>query len=372
VSTADTATSSLNAPVSETEAGVLFAGLDEARGLVLAISGGPDSTALLWLVARWRRAQVRGPVILAVTVDHALRPEARAEAAAVKRLAKRCGIAHRTMRWSDAKPKTGLQQAARHARYRLLVEAAARIGADHILTAHTADDQAETVLIRLSRGSGITGLAGMARAAAVPDGVVRDVVLLRPLLDLSKARLIATVEAAGLDYADDPSNRDPRFTRARVRALMPALAREGLDTPRLSQFARRLRRAEAALAVAAEGAWQSHAQVHAGDVPVIALDRLFALPAEIQVRLLGRAVAQVGTEGPVELAKLEALHAALMLAENQKSSLRRTLAGAMVTFRHDRLTVEPAPARRAAAGRLRAALNQGATLAPQSGQTALE
>ena len=149
------------------------------------------------------------------------------------------------MRWRGAKPGTGLQKTARAARYRLLAEAAEKGGAGLILTAHTLDDQAETVLIRLSRGSGLTGLAAMQRMTVVPG---QDAVsLVRPLLDLPKARLLATLKAAKVAFADDPSNRDPRFTRVRLRGLMPKLAQEGLDARRLALLARRLKRADRAI-----------------------------------------------------------------------------------------------------------------------------
>jgi len=358
-------------PVSAAEAAALFAPLGDAKGLVLAVSGGPDSTALLLLAACWRRAQERGPALLAVTVDHGLRPEARAEGEVVKRVAKQCGIAHRTMRWTGPKPKSGLQKAAREARYRLLVEAAKKIGADYVLTAHTRDDQAETVLIRMSCGSGVTGLGGMTPVAPLPARGAGAIKLARPLLDLPKARLIATVAAAGLDYADDPSNRDPRFTRARLRAAMPALAREGLTAARLSQLARRLRRAEAALEAAADAAWGALAQAQSNPARITFGHGFAALPAEVQLRLIGRAIARVGDEGLVELGKLEALHSALGEALPR---LRRTLAGAMVTRVGDRLAVERAPARRKPrpSGARGNPLNHRATLLPQSGQTAIK
>ena len=134
----------------------------------------------------------------------------------MKRLARSLGVAHRTLRWSGRKPTTGLQEAARLERYRLLAKAARDCGARHVLTAHTLDDQAETVLIRLTRGSGISGLAAMAHVSALP-GSEGEISLVRPLLGVRKTRLIATLRKAGVAHADDPSNRDPRFTRVRIR-----------------------------------------------------------------------------------------------------------------------------------------------------------
>src|SRR5437764_8032008 len=110
-------------PVTVSEAAALFADLSDAAALVLAVSGGPDSTALMWLAARWRARRKHGPRLIAVTVDHGLRKEAAREALAVKRLARKLKLEHRTLRWTGTKPKAGVQQAARAARYRLLAEA---------------------------------------------------------------------------------------------------------------------------------------------------------------------------------------------------------------------------------------------------------
>src|SRR5438552_631797 len=144
-----------NAPISASDAKRLFADWKAAPALVLAVSGGPDSLSLMWLMARWRRSLARGPRLVAVTVDHGLRKEAAREARDVKRLARTLDLEHRTMRWRGTKPKTGLPAAARAARYQLLAQAARACGASHVLTAHTKDDQAETLLMRLLRGSGI-------------------------------------------------------------------------------------------------------------------------------------------------------------------------------------------------------------------------
>jgi tRNA(Ile)-lysidine synthase len=297
------------------------------------------------LAARWRQARKRGPKLVAITVDHGLRAEARREAAAVKRLARSLGVSHRTMRWSGRKPTTGLQEAARIERYRLLAKAARQANAQHVLTAHTLDDQAETVLIRLTRGSGISGLAAMARISALP-GSRDEISLVRPLLAVPKSRLLATLRKAGVAHADDPSNRDPRFTRVRFRAAMPMLEQEGLSAGRLARLASRVRRADVALEAAVDEAVADLAPLPWSDAgPIIVpAGRFGRLPAEIALRLLGRAVACTGNEGPVELGKLEALHSGLA-ASPAPGRFRRTLAGAVVTRSGDRLVVERAPAR---------------------------
>jgi tRNA(Ile)-lysidine synthase len=333
-------------PVTLAEAKALFSGLERFPALLLAVSGGPDSVALMVLAARWRQSLKAPPKLVAVTVDHGLRKESKREAASVARLARKLGLAHRTLRWRGPKPATGLQQAARHARYRLLGGAARAAGAAHVLTAHTLDDQAETVLIRMSRGSGMTGLAAMSRFAILPgDGQLR---LVRPLLDVPKARLVATLRAAKIPFAEDPSNRDLRFARARLRALMPALAQEGLDARRLALLARRLKRADLAIEAAVDRVEENLA-VRPSGAGSSGFDASgFAqLPAEIALRLLGRAVAKAGDEGPVELAKLESLKTALDDAQNAGNArFRRTLAGALVTLAAGRIVVERAPPRR--------------------------
>jgi len=337
--------------VSAAEAASLFEDLAPFPALLLAVSGGPDSTALMVLAARWRKARKNGPALIAVTVDHGLRKESAAEARAVAKLARQLGIQHRTLRWTGAKPKTGLPRAARVARYRLLAAAARKAGAPAILTAHTLDDQAETVLIRMSRGSGLTGLAGMQRVSALPGdagGRGEPLRLVRPFLDIPKARLIATLKAAKVPFAEDPSNHDPRFTRARLRGLIPILAAEGLDAARLALLARRLARAEAALAAAAAAALCQLA-AKPGERGILAFDRsgFLALPGEIAQRVLGRAIDAAGDEGPVELGKLEVLCTALnAAAADPKARFRRSLAGALVSLTPRTVTVERAPARR--------------------------
>jgi tRNA(Ile)-lysidine synthase len=345
-------------PIAASDAKQLFADWKDAPALVLAVSGGPDSVALMWLAVRWRRALSRGPRLIAVTIDHGLRPEAAREAREVKHLARALAIEHRTMRWNGAKPKTGVPAAARAERYRLLAQAARSAGAMHVLTAHTRDDQAETLLMRLLRGSGIAGLAAMARESD-RDGVI----LARPLLAIPKSRLIATLDKAKVAYADDPTNRDTAFTRPRLRALLPLLAAEGGDASGLARLAARLARANEAVEVLTDGAERylalkgnatpRQAQGKAGELDAGAFA---ALPEEIRLRLLMRAINRFGHEGPAELGKVEALLAQLnhSFAEKQAKTgpgaaqirLKQTLAGALVTVSQGSIRIEPAPLRR--------------------------
>jgi tRNA(Ile)-lysidine synthase len=349
-----------NSPISARDAKALFADWKAAPALLLAVSGGPDSVALMWLVARWRNALARGPRLIAVTVDHGLRSEAAAEARNVKRLARSLDVPHRTVRWTGVKPKTGLPAAARAARYRLLAQAARAGGATHILTAHTRDDQAETLLMRMLRGSGISGLAAMARESE-RDGVR----LARPFLNVSKSRLIATLKKAKLDFADDPTNRDLNFTRPRLRAVMPVLAAEGGDARNLARLALRLARANAAVEILVDGAERYLAlrysearpvnDTAASETKAFDAKAFAAMPEEIRLRLLKRAIDRYGHEGPAELGKIEALLAALDLAcagqakgaqAKGQSRLKQTLAGALVSLTAGRIRIEPAPPRR--------------------------
>jgi tRNA(Ile)-lysidine synthase len=349
-----------NSPISVRQAKALFADLKRAPAIVLAVSGGPDSIALMWLAVRWRRALSRGPKLVAVTIDHGLRPESASEARAVKRLARTLEVPHLTMRWTDEKPRSGVPAAARQARYRLLAAAARRNGASHVLTAHTRDDQAETLLMRLFRGSGIAGLAAMARQSE-REGVL----IARPFLTVSKSQLLATLEKAGVGFADDPSNRDTRFTRPRIRGVIKELAAEGGDARNLARLASRLARANASIEILVEGAARylalkdrlaatpsSEAVSSAGLANVTFEAMAFAgLPEEIRLRLLQRAIDRVGEEGPAELGKVETLLAALdrtlrKSARQRPARLKQTLAGALVSLAGGRIVIAPAPPRR--------------------------
>ena len=189
-----------------------------AGPVCIAVSGGGDSLALLRIAADW--ANLRGRRLLALTVDHSLRPEAAEEARFVADVAARLGVPHRTLRWESPEPG---QAKARQARHDLLAAAAREAGSVILLTAHTEDDQAETFLIRARAGSRWYGLAGMQPLSLSPAGGTGVPVLIaRPLLWASRARLRDILRAEGQDWVEDPSNKDPAYERVRMRQLLAA------------------------------------------------------------------------------------------------------------------------------------------------------
>lgn len=194
--------------------------------VLMAVSGGSDSMALMRLAAPLNRSG-RSRIDVA-TVDHGLRAASREEAEFVGRAARELGLRHEILEWKGRKPETGVQEAARQARYFLLADHALRIDAGAIVTAHTADDQAETVLMRAARGSGPRGLGAMSPDTLVAAGPSASLRLLRPLLGVRRRRLIEHLERAGAGFIDDPSNRDLSFERVRVRSALSQFDREGV------------------------------------------------------------------------------------------------------------------------------------------------
>lgn len=189
----------------------------------IAVSGGADSFALL----HW--AWKAGHPIVALTVDHGLREGSAAEAQAVRTFCSERNISHETLLWRGEKPTAGIQEAARNARYRLLCQACERMGISHLVTAHTADDQAETVFMRLRRGAG-RGLAGMPDERKIAAGPGPLITLHRPMLSVRRKAARAYADAHAIPFADDPSNEDEKYERVRIRALLAALEQQDLLT----------------------------------------------------------------------------------------------------------------------------------------------
>ena len=318
----------------------IFAPLDVHARLALAVSGGPDSLALMLLAHRHATATGGHRRFLVYSVDHGLRPEAAAEAAFVVREATRLGFSARVLHWEGPKPATGLQQAARTARYRLFAAAMAEDRVDALLTAHHLADQAETVLMRLAHGSGVEGLRGMDAATEIEGARV-----LRPLLGVDPEALGAVVREAGLTPIADPGNENPAFERVRWRKMAPALAELGLDARRLGKFAERMRDADAALAAMADDLLSRVAFDENRSAATIDREDLCAAPRAVAERALARLLDIVGGgQKPHALAAVETLTARLL-----DGAVRTTLHGCIVRGSLTEVHVAREPGRSAVA-----------------------
>ena len=295
---------------------------EPGRPIALAVSGGPDSVALLLL------AHVAFPgAIEAMTVDHGLRPESGGEAAQVAAICAGMGVPHHILPVTVAREGEGVQAAARAARYDAMAARCRAIGAHALLTAHHADDQAETLMLRLARGAGIGGLRGIR-----PIGDWNGIAILRPLLGWRRSELAAIVSAAGIAAADDPSNRDPHYDRTAARALLKDVP--WLDPDRLAASARHLADAEAALDWTAREAARGRLTREKDAVLLDAAD----LPHELVRRLVLIGLAELGVPAP-EGPSIERLIAALSAGRTATLGGIRASPGRFWHF-------SPAPARR--------------------------
>lgn len=311
-------------PVGDNELTSLFDCYRTATGIGLAVSGGADSTALMVLSARWRALTGAEVPLHVLTVDHGLRPEAAAETAAVAELAGELGLPVHVLTWTGPVPDSDLQAKARGIRFRLMADRVRTLGLSHLALAHHQDDQAETFMMRLARGSGVVGLAAM-RTCTDIEGIG----LLRPLLDLPRERLAASLRSSGHTWIEDRTNTDRRHARVRWRQLMPALADEGLDAPRLAATARRMARAADLAATLVGDLIRVHGELyHLGPARIAAVPLVGAHP-EIALRTLAELICHVsGADYAPRLAKLESLHRAL--ACDRPGAVKRTLGGTVI------------------------------------------
>ena len=297
------------------------------KHIIAAVSGGPDSIALLHMLSKWSNSGDR-PKITAATVDHGLRPEAAAEAAAVQAFAAELGVDHNTLIWAHGgarTPATKIQERAREARYELLADHAKECGADVVMCAHHADDQAETILFRLTRGSGPSGLAGM-----LPERPLGDLFLARPLLALRKEQLVQYCHDNTLTYCSDPSNGNRRYARTRMRSVLPVLEAQGLGPDQWNRYARRMAQANDALEhIAAAKA----AQLIGGDTSSGLIFDFAALseePDEIVLRVLLQTVRKFDPRKNVRLDRAETLLAKLLIAVRDHVPHHSTLGQAVL------------------------------------------
>src|SRR5712671_6862929 len=258
----------------------------EAQPLIaVAVSGGPDSPALTILADRWARE--RGGQLAALTVDHRLRPESAEEARILGGWLTSRGIAHHVLVWTGPKPASGIQEAAREARYRLLAGWCRERGCLHLMTAHHREDQAETYLIRRRARSGVDGLAGMSTVREL-DGCR----LVRPLLGVTRARLAALLALQGQPFLRDPSNENPAYERSRLRLEPDLLDSSGVDAAVTQSREHGRLRVEREHVL--HGWLALHAMLHPAGFGMLDAIVLGASDPELAERALARIAASVG------------------------------------------------------------------------------
>lgn len=270
---------------------LLFAAVAREKKIALAISGGVDSLALLVLARKWADSLSQPPEFIVLTVDHGLRAAAKEEVQFVKTVAAQFGFETEILTGAIDDPTSGLQAKARALRYGLMGQVMEARGIDVLLTAHHLDDQAETVLMRLARGSGVSGMGGMA-----PFTLRHSIILARPLLDIRRAELEAFVAGLGIEPINDPSNHNMNFERVRWRKFMPELDAAGMSAAKIGIAATRLRRADQALIELTEKLYEQLFLIDPFGCVYFETDRLLAQPAELAIRLLFRAIDDAGGE----------------------------------------------------------------------------
>ncbi|MGH6876764.1 MAG: tRNA lysidine(34) synthetase TilS [Rhizomicrobium sp.] len=257
----------------------------------IAVSGGGDSIGLLLLLAEWARATGQPPPSV-LTVNHGLRPAAAQEAAAVAARSRAWGLDAHVLAWRGRKPLSDIEGAAREARYRLMGAWCRANGIGCLYVGHTIDDQAETFLLRLARGSGVDGLAAMTEVSPFPVSDWEAIRVVRPLLSVSRARVRAFLAGRGETWLEDDMNANPRFARARLRAAWPALEKAGLSVERIAAASRHLARARAALDhdTVQLLLWASLAK---GEYVLLDGAQIVAAPEEVGLRALARVLMHV-------------------------------------------------------------------------------
>ena len=319
----------------------------------VAVSGGGDSLALLLLLVQWTRASAR-PDPVALIVDHGLRSGSAAEAAAVATRVREWNVAAHVLGRRGRKPVSDIERAARELRYRLMGAWCVRNSIHVLYVAHTLDDQAETFLLRLARGSGVDGLSAMAKVSPFPMAGFDTLRVARPLLTVSGSRLRSWLSARGESWLEDEMNRDLRFARVRLRAIWPSLEQFGLTAERVAGAARHLARARLVLERDAE---QLLTEISRREDKSVVVDgsRLSAAPKEIALRALACLLMQVsGRPYRPRFERLERLFEAI---RNETLGGGRTLHGCCIRTGRMRdrrigtLRIAPEPKRRAGEAR---------------------
>lgn len=262
--------------------------------LAIAVSGGSDSLALMHLAAGFARAR-KMPTPVVLTVNHGLREGSDRDARKTARWARAAGLTAHILSWQGKKPKSGLEAAAREARYRLMGDWLVKKRIATLLVGHTQDDQAETFLLRLARGSGLDGLSAMEPQAPWPLDAFVQLSLARPLLTFSRQELRDYLSERGQDWLDDPMNEDMAFDRVKIRKARDALAGAGLSAARIAAAAAHLARARRSLEIVTGAVLARVARpLRESDGVLLESAALVAAPREVGLRALATVLMAVG------------------------------------------------------------------------------
>ncbi|MCK5425420.1 MAG: tRNA lysidine(34) synthetase TilS [Emcibacter sp.] len=329
----------METPLTQSEFSDLLLPMKPIAGqrIAVAVSGGADSLTLTMMLGEYCQSQ--GIILTALTVDHGLRDAAAEEARTVGGWLKERGISHVTLKWQGDKPHSNIQDQARLARYRLMGQWCLENNVTRLFLAHHLNDQAETFLIRLFRGSGVDGLSAMKAQSdfpvSFPDG--ENIILCRPFLDVAKTRLEATLRHMGQKWIEDPSNQNEAYTRIKVRNLLRENEIEGLNAGRMAQTAARMGRVQTLLQSLTDDLIQQVAVHFPEGYVEVALVPLLSAHEEIALRCLAKLTRRIsGGKYSPRLLKLEALYNRL----KSEGFSGQTLGGCLISpLRNSRIMI---------------------------------
>ena len=296
----------------------------DTNPIALAVSGGPDSTAMMFIVSKSKKIKKKNVTVL--IVDHDLRKDSRKEANLVMRNAKKIGFKYKILKWRGLKPSSGIQEAARKARYDMMISWCEKNNVEKLFLAHHMDDQVETFLMRLSKGSGIDGLSSMSKTS-----LKANVNIIRPFLEIPKTKLVEIANSSNMKWVSDPSNSNLSYQRSRIRKLIPALSREGIDSHHINLVIKRMDSAKDALNETVNSNVIKYVKSMEGIAFSLSYEALDKLSPEILLRILERIIMVAsGSIYPARRLKLEAILSWLK-SDNQISA--KALSGTVLRER---------------------------------------
>tara|TARA_Y100000590_G_scaffold470689_2_gene667848 strand:+ start:1380 stop:2636 length:1257 start_codon:yes stop_codon:yes gene_type:complete len=303
-------------PVSESELSELFSFLDKKNKIAIAVSGGRDSTALLLMLSEWLRFKknLNDIKVYVLTVDHGLRAESSLECEKVKALSVQHGLDHHTLIWHKTSVLGTSQLKARNARYKLLIDFATKKGIDNIITAHTLDDQIETFIMRLGKGSGLDGLRSIEFKRSIDN-----IDIFRPLLGISRKRITEILEQSGQNWIDDPSNQNKKFERIKIRKNISLLDNLNLSPSMISNSIRRLTRSQNAIKELSKVAFEQTVIVNELGYLSVNRKKIEKYPEDIVMRVLEQSIKLINGGDHISMSSLESAYHEVFIKKNNRT-----------------------------------------------------